>query len=53
MCPEDLDLDDRTIDRIMKKSVVLQMPEESIRNRKAKEEQDSFLMDILHTRPGK
>lgn len=49
MCPEDLNLDDRIIDRIMKKSVVLQMPEESIRNRKAKEEQDSFLRDILHT----
>lgn len=53
MCPEDLNLDDRTIDRIMKKSVVLQMPEESIRNREAKKEQDSFLMDILHTRPSK
>lgn len=49
MCPEDLNLDDRTIDRIMKKSVVLQMPEESIRRREAKEEQDDFLKDILHT----
>lgn len=47
MCPEDLNLDDRTIDRIMKKSVVLQMPEESIRRKEAKEEQDSFLRDIL------
>lgn len=47
MCPEDLNLDDRTIDRIMKKSIVLQMPEESIRNREAKKEQDSFLRDIL------
>lgn len=53
MCPEDLNLDDRTIDRIMKKSVILQMPEESIRSREAKEEQDSFLRDILHTPPGK
>lgn len=53
MCPEDLNLDDRTIDRIMKKSVVLQMPEESIRRKEAKEEQDSFLRDILHTRSGK
>lgn len=53
MCPEDLNLDNRTIDRIMKKSVVLQMPEESIRNRKTKEEQDNFLWDILHTSPGK
>lgn len=53
MCPEDLNLDDRTIDRIMKKSVILQMPEESIRGREAKEEQDSFLRDILHTPLGK
>ena len=53
MCPEDLNLDDRTIDRIMKKSVILQMPEESIRSREAKEEQDGFLRDILHTLPGK
>lgn len=53
MCPENLNLDNRTIDRIMKNSVVLQMPEESIRTRKAKEEQDSFLRDILHTKPEK
>lgn len=48
MCPEDLNLDDRTIDRIMKKSVILQMPEESIRRREAKEEQNDFLQGILH-----
>ena len=53
MCPEDLNLDDRTIERIMKKSVILQMLEEFIRSREAKEEQDSFLRDILHTSPGK
>ena len=53
MCPENLNLDDRSIDRIMKKSVVLQMPEESIRSREAKEEQNSFLRDILHTLPEK
>lgn len=53
MCPEDLNLDNRTIDRIMKKSVVLQMPEESIRRREAKEEQEDFLRDILHTQSGK
>ena len=53
MCPEDLNLDDRTIDRIMKKSVVLQMPEESIRRKEAKEEQNSFLRDILHTQSKK
>lgn len=49
VCPEELNLDDRTIDRIMKKSVVLQMPEESIRRNEAREEQDSFLKEILHT----
>lgn len=49
ICPEDLNLDGRTINRIMKKSVVLQMPEESIRGREAKEEQDRFLRNILHT----
>ena len=49
MCPEDLNLDSRTISRIMKGSVVLQMPEESIRGKEAKAEQDSFLRDILHS----
>lgn len=53
VCLEDLNLDDRTIDRIMKKSVILQMPEESIRRREAKEEQEDFLKDILHIQPGK
>lgn len=53
ICPEDLNLDDRTIDRIMKKSVVLQMPEESIRRKEAKEEQGGFLQDILHTQTEK
>lgn len=53
MCPEDLNLNDRIIDRIMKNSVVLQMPEEAIRRKEAKEEQDSFLRDILHTQSRK
>lgn len=48
MCPEDLKMDDKTISRIKKKSIVLWMPEESIRDREAKEEQDDFLKDILH-----
>lgn len=48
MCPEDLKMDDKTISRIKKKSIVLWMPEESIRDREAKEEQDNFLKDILH-----
>lgn len=47
MCPEDLNMDERIIDRIMKKSVVLQMPEESIRRQEAKKEQDDFLKGIL------
>jgi len=47
MCPEDLNLDERTIDRIMKKSVVLQMPEESIRRNMAQKEQAGFLKEIL------
>lgn len=53
ICPEDLNLDDRTVNRIMKKSIILQMPEESIRSREAKEEQDNFLRDILYTQSGK
>lgn len=47
MCPEDLNLDDRTIGRIMKSSIVLQMPEESIRGKQAKAEQEKFLTNIL------
>lgn len=53
MCPEDLNLDDRTISRVVDKSIVLQMPEESIREKKARKEQDKFLEDILHTHSGK
>lgn len=49
MSPEDLNLDNRTIDRIMKQSVVLQMPEESIRRNEAQEAQNSFLREILQT----
>lgn len=45
--PESLNLDSRTIGRIVKKSIVLQMPEESIRDREAREEQEDFLRDIL------
>ena len=53
MCPEDLNLDNKIISRIKKKTIVLQMPEVSIRDKKAKEEQDSFLQDILHNQLGK
>lgn len=47
VCPEDLNVDERTIDRILRKSIVLQMPEESIRGKQARDEQDSFLRDII------
>lgn len=47
MPPESLNLDSRTIDRIRKVSVVIQMPEESIRLKKAQEEQEEFLAKML------
>ena len=47
MPPEKLNLEARTIDRIIKCSVTIQMPEEDIRVRKAKAEQEMFLRDIL------
>lgn len=47
MSVENLNVDDRTKDRIIKTSVVIQMPEESIRRKKAKSEQDKFLENIL------
>lgn len=45
--PENLDLEERTINRIIGTSVVIQMPEESIRKMKAEEEQAKFLRMIL------
>lgn len=47
MPPEKLNLEDRTIDRIIKTCVTIQMPEESIRAKKAKSEQDRFLQDVV------
>lgn len=47
MAPENLNLDDRTINRIIKSSITIQMPEESIRLKKARDEQDKFLQDII------
>lgn len=47
MPPEKLNVDSRTIDRIQKMSIVLQMPEESIRLKKAQAEQDDFLKRIF------
>lgn len=46
MAPENLNVDDRTIDRIIKSSVVIQMPEESIRRKVADKEQMSLLRNI-------
>lgn len=45
--PEKLNLESRTIDRIIKMSIVLAMPEESIRREKAAKEQKEFLDNIL------
>lgn len=47
MQPEDLNLNSRTVDRIRRCSIVLQMPEESIRRRKAEAEQERFLHEVL------
>lgn len=47
MPPEKLNLNPRTIDRIRKCSIVLQLPEELIRLRKAEEEQERFLHEVL------
>ncbi len=47
MPPESLNVDCRTIDRIRKAAVVLQMPEESIRLKRAKEEQSMFVEKML------
>lgn len=47
MPPEDLNVNERTIDRIMKTSVVIQMPEESVRRKRAREEQEDFLKRML------
>jgi DNA replication protein DnaC len=47
MPPEKLNLDQRTIDRVTKLSVVIQMPEESIRAKLAAREQEIFLREIF------
>lgn len=44
---ENLNVDDRTKDRIIKTSVIFNMPEESIRRIKAKNEQNEFLRNII------
>lgn len=45
--PENLKIDERIKSRIIKSAIVLQMPEESIRERKAYKEQNAFLGEIL------
>ena len=45
--PEKLNLDDRIINRIIKSSITIQVPEESIRLKKARNEQAAFLKDII------
>lgn len=47
LSPENLNLDDRTINRIIKSCIVVQLPEESIRLKKARDEQEKFLQDII------
>lgn len=47
MPPENLNLDERIINRIIKSSIVVQLPEESIRLKKARDEQEKFLEDII------
>ena len=48
---ENLNVDDRTKDRIIKTSVIFNMPEESIRRIKAKSEQNEFLRNIIGGEP--
>ena len=45
--PEELNVGSRSIDRIMKSCIVLQLPEVSIRSKQAKAEQEKFLAGIL------
>lgn len=47
MPPEQLNVEDRTIDRIIKSSVTIQMPEEGIRLKKAASEQEHFLKEVV------
>lgn len=45
--PEQLKTSDRVIDRIIKNSLTLRMPEESIRRKNAQKEQEQFLKELL------
>ena len=44
---DQLNVDERIKSRILRQSIVLQMPEKSIRNQQAQEQQSRFLMDII------
>lgn len=47
LCTDRLNVDERTKDRIVKSSIELEMPEESIRRKKAAQEQAAFLNRVL------
>ena len=47
MSTDNLNVDARTRDRIVKVSVELQIPEESLRRKKAEMEQNEFLKEVL------
>lgn len=47
MSTNNLNVDSRTVDRIIKVSIELQMPEESLRRKKAEMEQQQFLQEVL------
>lgn len=44
---DQLNVDERIKSRILRQSIVLQMPEKSIRNQQAQEQQSKFLADII------
>ena len=48
MSTDSLNVGPRTRDRIIKASIELQMPEESIRKKKAEREQQNFLQEVLN-----
>lgn len=47
---DQLNVDERIKSRILRQSIVLQMPEKSIRNQQAQEQQSKFLADIIGNR---
>ena len=45
--PENLNLNFRIVDRVLKSSIILQMPEVSVRRAQAEREQEKFLSKLL------